>query len=149
MRLIVNRRRQLALLLLIAALAGFGYGPCDSKSQPKTVADILITAGNIKRDLRARNEITAQQDYDISAKLLEANVAYKKFITDEVARLDAGAPGPSARQVAIRSLAASLRGLQDPSLLGIKSANAQKLWREGIAGLNTVIAGLEALQGGN
>lgn len=142
------RRRQLAILLLVISIAGFGYGPCDKNQQPKTVADILITAGNIKRDLRARNEITPQQDYDISKKLLEANIAYKKFITDEVARLDAGAPDPSARQAAIRSLSASLRGLQDPSLLGIKSANAQKLWREGIAGLNTVIAGLEALQGG-
>lgn len=144
----IQTRRQLALLLLIAIIAT-GYGPCDSKNQPKTVADILVTAGNIKRDLRARNEITPQQDYDISAKLLEANIAYKKFITDEVARLDAGAPDPSARQAAIRALTVSLRSLQDPSLLGIKSERAQKLWREGIAGLNTVIAGLEALQGGS
>jgi hypothetical protein len=143
-----HTRRKLALLVLISLVAA-GYGPCSSNQQPKTVADILITAGNIKRDLRARGEITPQQDYDISKKLLEANIAYKKFITDEVARLDAGAPDPSARQSAIRSLSTTLRGLQDPSLLGIKSANAQKLWREGISGLNTILAGLEALQGGD
>lgn len=145
--MIPARRRQLALILLITLVAS-GYGPCSSNQQPKTVADILITAGNIKRDLRARGEITPQQDYDISAKLLEANIAYKKFITDEVARLDAGAPDPSARQAAIRALTTSLRSLQDPSLLGIKSERAQKLWREGISGLNTVLQGLEVLQGG-
>jgi hypothetical protein len=49
----------------------------------------------------------------------------------------------------VRALITSLRGLQDPTLLGIKSASAQKIWRESIAGMNTVIAGLEALQGGN
>jgi hypothetical protein len=135
--------------LLIAAVGYTASGfACSSKQQPKTVADILIGLGNVKRDLRARNEITPQQDYDISAKLLAANIAYKKFITDEVTRLDAGAPDPSARQAAIRALTDSLRGLQDPSLLGIKSANAQKLWREGISGLNTIITGLEVLQGG-
>lgn len=146
--MILRQRRQLAILILVACIASFGYGPCSSNQQPKTVADILITAGNIKRELRARDEITPQQDYDISAKLLEANIAYKKFITDEIARLDAGAPDPSARQAAIRALTTSLRGLQDPSPLGIKSTNAQKLWREGISGLNTILAGLEALQGG-
>jgi len=146
---LMQRRRQLAMLLIVAIVAYSGYGfACSVKQQPKTVADILITVGNVKRDLRARNEITPQQDYDISAKLLEANIAYKKFITDEVARLDAGAPDPSARQAAIRALIASLRSIQDPSLLGIKSANAQRLWREGVSGLNTVLAGLEVLQGG-
>lgn len=139
--------RQLALLLLIVMVAT-GYGPCSSNQQPKTVADILITLGNIKRDLRARDEITPQQDYDISAKLLEANRAYRSFITDEIARLDAGAPDPSARQAAIRALTTSLRSIQDPSALGLKSENAKKLWREGVATLNTVITGLEVLQGG-
>lgn len=143
-----RQSKSLAILIILSAFIAAGYGPCDRNQQPKTVADILVTSGNIKRDLRARNEITAQNDYDISAKLLGANIAYKKFITDEIARLDAGAPDPSARRVAIRSLVDSLRGLQDPSLLGIKGTNAQKLWREGISGLNTVIAGLEALQGG-
>lgn len=141
-------RRRTTIGLVVILLTATAYGPCGRNQQPKTVADILVTAGNVKRDLRARGELTPQQDYDISAKLLEANVAYKKFITDEVARLDAGAPDPSARQAAIRALTTSLRGLQDPALLGIKSANAQKLWRDAIGGLNTVIAGLEALQGG-
>lgn len=143
----IPRRRQLTILALIVFVA-IGAGPCSSSQQPKTVADILVGAGNVKRDLRARNELTPQQDYDISAKLLAANVAYKKFITDEVARLDAGAPHPSARQAAIRSLITSLRSIEDPTALGIKSENGKKLWRESIAGLNTVIAGLEALQGG-
>lgn len=140
-------RRRTVIALVVLLLTTTAYGPCDKNQQPKTVADILVTAGNIKRDLRARNEITPQQDYDISAKLLEANRAYRRFVTDEIARLDAGAPDPSARRAAINALITSLRSLQDPSLLGIKSANAQKLWREGIAGLNTVIAGLEALGG--
>jgi hypothetical protein len=143
----IRTRRQLATLILIALIAS-GYGPCSSNQQPKTVADILVTAGNIKRDLRARNEITPQQDYDISAKLLAANRAYKQFVTDELGRLDAGAPDPSARQAAIRALISSLRSIQDPAALGIRSESAKKLWREGIAGLNTVIAGLEALRGG-
>jgi hypothetical protein len=113
---------------------------------------MLTTMGNVKRDLRARNELTAQQDYDISAKLLEANRAYRSFVNDELARLansNDTTPDPSARQAAVRTLITSLRGLQDPSLLGIKSASAQKVWRDSISGMNTVIAGLEALQGGN
>ena len=135
----------LALVVFVSATAA---GPCSSNQQPKTVADILVTAGNVKRDLRARNELTPQQDYDISAKLLAANRAYRSFVADELARLDAGTPDPSARQAAIRALITSLRDIQDPSVLGIKNANSQKLWRESIAGLNTIIAGLEALQGG-
>jgi hypothetical protein len=147
---IPRQYRRLAVLLVIATV-GFGYGPCSGKQQPKTVADMLTTMGNVKRDLRARNEISAQQDYDISAKLLEANHAYRNFVNDELARLansNSATPDPSARQAAVRALITSLRGLQDPSLLGIKSTNAQNIWRESIAGLNTVIAGLEALQGG-
>ena len=149
--MIQQRRSQLAILLLLATV-GFGYGPCSGKQQPKTVADMLTTMGNVKRDLRSRNEITAQQDYDISAKLLEANRAYRSFVNDELARLansNSTTPDPSARQAAVRALITSLRGLQDPSLLGIKSTSAQKIWRESIAGMNTVIVGLEALQGGN
>lgn len=147
--MIPQRKRTIALLaVLLITTSAYGPCPCNSKQQPKTVADILVAAGDVKRDLRARGELTPQQDYDISAKLLAANVAYKQFVKDELARLDAGAPDPTARQAAIRALATSLRGLQDPSLLGIKSTDAQKLWREAIAGLNTVIAGLEALQGG-
>jgi hypothetical protein len=149
--MIQQRRSQLAILLLLATV-GFGYGPCSGKQQPKTVADMLTTMGNVKRDLRARNELTAQQDYDISAKLLEANRAYRSFVNDELARLansNDTTPDPSARQAAVRTLITSLRGLQDPSLLGIKSASAQKVWRDSISGMNTVIAGLEALQGGN
>lgn len=143
------QRRQLAILILVVSIAGFGYGPCSGKQQPKTVADILTAAGNTKRELRARNEITPQQDYDISAKLIEANRAYKSFVEDELTRLNnnSAAPDPSARQAAIRALTVSLRSIQDPSVLGIKSANAQALWRESIAGLNTILAGLEALQG--
>lgn len=144
----IPQRKRTITLLAVLLITTSAYGPCNSKQQPKTVADILVAAGDVKRDLRARGELTPQQDYDISAKLLAANVAYKQFVKDELARLDAGAPDPTARQTAIRALATSLRGLQDPSLLGIKSTNAQKLWREAIAGLNTVIAGLEALQGG-
>ena len=148
----ISQRRQLSILVLVAMLAGFGYGPCDSKRQPKTVADILVGAENVKRDLRSRNEISAQNDYDISAKLIEANRAYKRFIEDELARLAAGGanqPDPSARQAAIRALTTSLRSIENPSTLGIKSESAQKLWRESIAGINTVITGLELLQGGN
>jgi hypothetical protein len=148
--MIRQRRRQLALILILATIS-FGYGPCSGKQQPLTVADVLTRLGNVKRDLRARNEITAQQDYDISAKLLEANLAYKRFIDDELARLAASggtAPDPSARRAAISALVTSLKGLQDPTMLGIKSANGQKLWRESITTLNTVIAGLDALQGG-
>lgn len=146
---LIQRRRLLALLLILATV-GFGYGPCSGKQQPKTVADILITLGNVKRDLRSQNEITAQQDYDISARLLEANRAYRAFVNDELARLASSGsttPDPSARQAAVRALITSLRGLQDPSILGIKSAGAQKIWRESIAGMSTVIAGLEALRG--
>lgn len=148
----IRQRRQLAILiLLVVSLAGFGYGPCSGKQQPLTVADVLTRLGNVKRDLRARNEISAQNDYDISAKLLEANLAYKRFINDELARLETSGgttPDPSARRNAINALVASLRRLQDPSVLGIKSANGQKLWRESVTTLNTIIAGLEAVQGG-
>lgn len=146
-----QRRYQFALLLTLALVAS-GYGPCPGKQQPKTVADILTAVGNTKHDLRARNEITAQQDYDISAKLIEANRAYKAFITEELNRLansNGTTPDPSARQAAVRALLTSLRSIQDPAVLGIKSENARSLWRESIAGLNTVMAGLEALQGGN
>lgn len=145
------RRRQLVLVLVLA-MVGFGYGPCSGKQQPKTVADILTGLGNTKRELRARNEITAQQDYDISAKLVEANRAYKSFVEDELKRLATSggtAPDPSARQAAVRALVTSLRSIQDPGTLGIKSDRARTLWRESVAGLNTVIAGLEALQGGS
>lgn len=148
----IPQRRQLATLVLIAVIAYTGSGfACNSKQQPLTVADVLTRLGNVKRDLRAQNQITPQQDYDISAKLLEANLAYKRFINDELKRLEASggtAPDPSARRAAINALISSLRGLQDPSVLGIKSANGQKLWRESITTLNTIIAGLEALQGG-
>jgi hypothetical protein len=150
-RLIQQRRLRLALVLLLATV-GFGYGPCSGKQQPKTVADILSAAGNTKRDLRSRDEITAQQDYDISAKLAEANRAYKAFVNDELARLansNSTAPDPAARQEAIRALTTSLKSIEDPSALGIKSANAQKLWRESTAGLSTILAGLDALQGGS
>lgn len=149
-RIILHQRKQVVTLALIAVIAYTGSGfACGSSQQPKTVADILVTLGNVKRDLRARNEITPQQDYDTSAKLLAANMAYKGFIRDELARLDAGTPDPSARQAAIRALTDSLRSIQDPSALGFKSDNAKKAWREGVAGLNTVIAGLEALRGGS
>jgi hypothetical protein len=147
----IQTRRRLArriLPLVLLTLIASGSGPCSNSQQPKTVADILVAAGSVKRDFRARGELTPQQDYDLSAKLLAANVAYKQFITDEVARLDAGTPDPSARQAAIRALITSLRGIQDPSVIGFKSSVAQKSWREAIAGLNTIISGLEALQGG-
>lgn len=151
------RRRQLAILILVISIASFGYGPCSGKNQPLTVADVLTRAGNVKRELRERERqvpgtgISAQTDYDISAKLLAANQAYKRFIDDELARLAASggtAPDPSARRAAINALVSSLRSLQDPAELGIKSANAQKLWRDAITTLNTIIAGLEAIQGG-
>lgn len=143
-------RRRTTIALIILLLTTTAYGPCSGKQQPLTVADVLTRLGNVKRDLRARNEITAQNDYDISARLLEANLAYKRFINDELARLEASGgtvPDPSARRAAINALVTSLRGLQDPSVLGIKSANGQKLWRESITTMNTIIAGLEAIQG--
>lgn len=136
----------LALSFTIAA------GPCSSKEQPKTVADTLVTIGNVKRDLRARGEITPQVDYDISARLLEANRSYKRFIDDELARLaqpNANQnPDPDARRQAVNALVSALRGLQDPGILGIKSENAKKLWREAVSSLNTIIQGLEALRTG-
>lgn len=147
----IPTRRRTAIALALVLLTTTAYGPCSSKQQPLTVADMLTRLGNVKRDLRARNEITAQNDYDISAKLLEANLAYKRFIDDELARLatsGGSTPDPSARQAAIRALVSSLRGLQDPAVLGIKSASAQKIWRESITTMNTIIAGLEALKGG-
>src|SRR5690242_19784683 len=89
-RPILRRRRNLTLLLLsllLTTIVVSGYGPCSPSQQPKTVADTLVTLGNIKRQLKADGEITPQQDYDISVKLLQANRAYRSFISDELARL--------------------------------------------------------------
>lgn len=157
----MRRHRKLisitALVLLLTTTAAYGPPACDSKQQPLTVADILTRAGNVKRELRERERqvpgtgISAQTDYDISEKLLAANRAYRRFIDDELARLAASggtAPDPSARRAAINALVSALRSLENPGVLGIKSANAQKLWREAITTLNTIITGLEAIQGG-
>lgn len=144
----------LAVLLLVTA--GAGPPACSSKDQPRTVADILIAAENAKRSLRATNRtdpatgITAQQDYDISFRLLAANRAYKSFINDELARLAAdpsAQPNPDARKQAIAALVGSLKGLDDPTALGIKNEQSKALWRIAVTGLSTVIAGLEVLGG--
>lgn len=147
----------MALVLLLLVTAGAGPPACDSKDQPRSVADILVTAGNVKRQLRELERvapgtgITAQQDYDISYRLLAANKAYRGFINLELARLDAdpnAIPNPDARRAAIIALVTSLRSLEDPGALGIKSAKARALWTQAITGLNNVIIGLELLQGG-
>lgn len=146
--------RLTATSLGIILLVTVGYGPpaCNRSEQPRTVADILTAAGNTKRALRAENIITAQNDYDISYQLAEANRSYKAFITDELGRLAAtgsDTPDPNARRAALRQLATHLRALRDPSVLGIKSETARKRWGEAIAGLGTVIEGIELLGGGN
>jgi hypothetical protein len=141
----------LAMLLLATAAAG-PPGCGDRAEQPRTVAEILGAVGDTKRDLRARSEITAQQDYDISYRLAEANRSYRAFINDELARLAAtgtNAPDPNARRAALRQLAAQLRALRDPGVLGIKSEGSRKLWNEAIAGVGTVIEGIELLGGGD
>lgn len=160
MRYLRRSRTQLALVVLIAAI-GFGFGPIycpfDSSQQPRTVADILVTTGNVKRALRERERqttgtgITAQQDYDISYRLAQANRAYKAFITDELARLDAdpsAQPNPDARRNAINALITALRSLEDPGALGLKSDGARRLWKDAISGLALTIEGLEILRGG-
>lgn len=140
----------IVLALLISTTAAFGPPACNRTDQPRTVADILTSAGNAKRSLRAQGQISAQADYDISAKLADANRAYKTFINDELARLAAtGAttPDPNTRSAALHELATVLRSLEDPTALGIKSADAQKTWRLAITSLDTVITGIELLGG--
>lgn len=140
-----------ALALLLLTTAAAGPPACNRADQPRTVADILSTAGNVKRSLRAENLITPQNDYDISYKLAEANRSYRAFINDELARLAATGtdePDPNARSAALRQLATQLRALRDPGVLGIKSENARKRWGEAIAGIGTVIEGIELLGGG-
>lgn len=140
----------LALLVLVTAAAG--PPACPNRSdQPRTVADILSSAGNIKRQLRAENIITPQNDYDISFRLAEANRSYRTFIEDEIQRLastGSTVPDPNTRSAALRQLATQLRALRDPSVLGIKSETARKRWGEAIAGVGTVIEGIELLGGG-
>lgn len=150
----MRRHRQLlsiaTLALLLLATAAAGPPACDRSQQPRTVADILGAAGNTKRALRAANAITPQNDYDISYRLAEANRSYKEFINDELARLAAtgtDAPDPSARSAALKQLATQLRALRDPSVLGIKSDSARKTWVEALAGIGTVIDGIELLGG--
>lgn len=145
-----NKARLGVLALLIWTTAALGPPACSRNEQPRTVADILTSAGQAKRDLRAQGAITAQTDYDISFKLAEANRAYKNFINDELARLAAtgtDAPDPNRRSAALRELASVLRGLENPEALGIKSADAQKTWRLAITSLGTVIEGIELLGG--
>lgn len=141
----------IALALLILTTAAAGPPGCDRTKQPKTVADILVGAGNAKRALRAGNKISPQTDYDISYRLAEANRAYRAFVTDELLRLAAtgsNGPDPNARSAALKQLATHLRALNDPDVLGIKSDDARKVWSEAIAGIGTVIDGVELL-GGN
>lgn len=141
-----------ALVLLVLTTAATGPPACNRSEQPRTVADILTAAGNAKRALRAENVITAQNDYDISYRLAEANRSYKAFVTDELARLAAtgtDAPDPNARSAALKQLAVQLRALRDPGVLGVKSETARKRWGEAIAGIGTVIEGIELLGGGN
>lgn len=147
--LLTVRRAKLAVLAVVV-LATTAIGPCDRSTQPRTVADILTSAGRVKRDLRARNEITPQTDYDISYRLAEANRSYRAFVNDELDRLAAtgtDAPDPNARNAALRQLATQLRALRDPGVLGIKSEGARKVWTEAIAGIGTVIEGIELLGG--
>lgn len=150
-RIFYFRSVRIAALTLVV-LATVAAGPCSSKQQPASVADTLVTLGNIKRELRAQNEISPQADYDISARLLAANRAYRRFIDDELLRLEstgATEPNPDSRRQAIDSLLASLRGLRDPVVLGIKSERGQRLWREGLSTMSTIISGLETLRGGS
>lgn len=146
-----NRLTIAALVLVLVSTAGAGPPACNRSEQPRTVADILTSAGNIKRALRAENIITAQNDYDISYRLAEANRSYKAFIDDELRRLAATGstvPDPNARSAALQQLATQLRALRDPGVLGIKSETARKRWGEALAGIGTVIDGIELLGGG-
>ena len=135
------QRRELMILVLVAAVAYSGYGFACSTHQPKTVADALTSLGNVKRKLKAQGEITAQQDLDISRKLDAANRAYRQFITDEQARVAAGTSNPTARAAALSQLRAIVVGLNS-SIVGIKNAKSQKLWDESVQTLNTILAGL-------
>jgi hypothetical protein len=146
-----NKLAIMALVLVMLTTAAAGPPACNRSEQPRTVADILTSAGNIKRTLRAENVITPQNDYDISYRLAEANRSYRAFIDDELRRLAAtgtDAPDPNARSAALRQLATQLRALRDPGVLGIKSEGARKRWGEAIAGIGTVIEGIELLGGG-
>jgi hypothetical protein len=137
--------------LLLVSTAAWGPPACNRASQPRTVADILVSMGQAKRALKARNEITPQQDYDISYRLAEANRSYRAFVVDELQRLSATGetgPDPNARSAALRQLSTQLKALDDPSVLGIKSENARKVWKEAVDGIDTVLAGIELLGGG-
>ena len=138
-----------ALLALLFIVAGAPSCPGGGKQQPKTVADVLTELGNTKRQLKSSGEISAQTDLDISRKLDAANRAYKKFVDDELARLaNGGTVDPSVRTQALNELTSVLSGLKDPAVLGIKSAKGQKLWIASVGSLQTILAGLQALQTG-
>jgi len=138
----IQRRKQLATMLLVAAIAYSGYGfACNKSEQPKTVADALTALGNVKRNLKKQGEITAQQDADISRKLDAANRSYRQFITDEQKRIADNKPDPTARAAALSQLRSILTGLS-ASAVGIKNAKSQQLWDESVGTLNTILAGL-------
>lgn len=137
-----STRRQLTLLLTVAIIAYTGSGfACNKQQEVKTVTGTLIALGNVKRELRARGELTPQQSADITRKLDAANRSYRQFVTDEQKRLAEGKPDPSARAAALEEIRSLLNGLNDPFILGIKNPASQALWRESIATLNTILAG--------
>jgi hypothetical protein len=125
-----------ALILVFATTAMM------CQKQPQNVANVLTSLGNIKRAERASGALTAQQDLDISRKLDAANRSYRKFVTDEQARVAAGTTDPAARTAALNELRSLLSGLGNPSVLGIKSAKAVANWNAGVAALNTILIGL-------
>jgi len=136
------QRKWLSVLMLVAIITYGGYGfRCNKQQEVTGVTSTLVSLGNIKRDLRARGEITPQQSADITRKLDAMNRSYRHFITDEQKRLSEGRPDPSARMAALTELRSLLVGISDPSILGIKNANSQTLWRESIGTLNTILAG--------
>jgi hypothetical protein len=126
------------MLVVVVAYGGYGFA-CNS--QPRTVADSLKALGNVKRGLKAKGEITAQQDLDISRKLADANRAYRKFVTEEQARVAGGTPDPTARAAALRELRIILSGMS-ANAVGIKNPKSVTIWDESVATLNTVLAGL-------
>lgn len=134
-------RRQIALTLVLLVIATGGWKSCGT-SEPRTVSSALTSLGNVKRKAKAAGEINAQQDLDISRKLDAMNRSYRQFVTDEQARIAAGTSDPNAKARALSELRSLLTGLNDPGVLGFKSANARNAWAAAITTLNTILAGL-------
>lgn len=146
--LIIKKKITSLSLLCVLFLVSFA-GLCPkAKEQPVTVADILSTLGDTKRDMKIDGKIDAQTDLNISRTLLAAVRTYKKYVQNELDRLERGEEvSLSSRTAIIKELVVLLAELDDPAVLGIKSEDAKKIWRLATTGLKTVLNGLRALQG--